>query len=401
MVYGKKVVILLFSCLILFSFLGFADAQELPFEINTIAFHSQNIDGNIQTGVGINNLGVVIGSPAGSHLYLNGFDESVSEFQKDRYNFFPNLLKVGENRIISISNDLILNSGGEIVSQWDGRRRTNYGPTAGTEIIFSLTQEEVNSILRGESVEITSFSSKNPIFEVPSFRFEFAGDLVHGRTILLDLDSAYNSEPKNFKVYFNENFVKEFTVPAYSQGGTVFSLEEVWISNEDFNVLTIEDSGGRRWSKFIYPYYPYDTPEGFTGWAGIIGFNDSAVYYGETVSVFGLGFESNKEYKVGINYDAVPGGRIKVMTNDIGEFHLENFEIKPPLITSILLWFKNWFTSNPDEEFLSEEEIYDYINNLEEVNFVVVLEDGGGGVGRGIDLCDKAPENIKELYCNI
>lgn len=450
----RGLTILVFNIFVLsiFSF-GFVSAQSSPFKIEKLSYSgSMNVD--VENKLFFENLPSNWKDLPHYYFYLNGiyfssnpmyvgsYDSVKSSFTSSNLlgsefyseNSIQDSLKAGENELIvgtgdltidkngNFINSMIINqfsidnnfyqrlSSGEFVlcSHYVGNERIidnpncifedggirdnfNYGPNVGVSVKFDLTQEQLNS----GSFEIEDFYSTKTYYGIPSLNVQFGGELVGGRKIFLT--GTGGELNKFYSIYFNDNLVKQTKTNGLGGFKDTFELNQNWINQNENNKLILKDDSGNSFGTFVSPYYPFNDPsQADNEWKAFIVLNDSSGFYGDEISIYGIGLKPNKEYTLKIRYEGVPGGSEKVTTNSLGEFEYNNFEIDPPVLSDILIFVKNIFRGQKD--FSSDEEITKAINNLDSVTIVVEIANDGE-IGTDFHLCDNVPEYIKERYC--
>jgi len=453
MVSKSKVLLIFFILFLGLIFMSLTSAQlenfssELPFEIKNASVYSETMKLNIENKIFFNALPSGFEDIPNYYTYLNGIFYSSNPGYKGPYASVkdssistqmissisenaetPLFLKVGENELIIATSDLTIDENGNFIprmvinqysinekfyqrlpngdfvlcSHYEGtnqiidnsncifedggiRDEFNQGPNVGIIVKFDLTQEQLDS---GSDIE--NFYSPLPYIGIPTLNAQVGGNFVQGRRIFFSGGGYPNS---NYFLYFNDNLVNEVTSDSFGRIREVFELQDAWINKVGTNAITLKNEVFDLSSFVSYDDYSGQRNE----WSAGLWLNDTSGYYGDVISIYGFGgLKPNTEYKLRICYEGVPGGHEKVITNNLGEFELDNFKINPPVLADILLFVKNIFSGNPDMP--SEADIERAINNLDSVTISLDLPEGG--IGTDFKLCDNAPEYLKEGYCN-
>ncbi len=419
--------------LVLIVLMSFVSSEDLPFEIKkaSVILNKGSMHLNIENKIFFNALPLVFKDVPNYDVYLNGIFYSSNSGWKDSYASVkdssistqmigsisehaetPLFLNVGENELILVTSDLTIDENGNFIpkmiinqysindefyqrlpngdfvlcSHYEGenqiidnsncvfegggiRDKFNQGPDVGIIVKFDLTQEQLDS----GAFEINDFYSFLPQIGFPTFNAQIGGNFVQGRRIFFSgSGGAPNSD---YLLYFNDNFVKEVNSDSFGRIREVFELQDAWINKSGTNIITLKNEVFDLSSFVLYDDHSGKKNE----WSAGIWLNDTSGYYGDVISIYGFGgLKPDTEYKLRVRYEGVPGGSIKIITNELGEFQEDNFEINPPVLTDILLFFKNVFSGNPD--MLSDSDIERAINNLDRVS--IGLEFPNGGIGR-------------------
>ena len=420
-------VVCILGVFLLLSF-TFVSAERLPFEIKSIFFEGNTFIADIQNEVFFkNSLMCSLHELPTYSVYLNGiylsYEHPASPFYQGDCDLvlsslvssvrissdsLRDFLNIGGNELVIITDDSTIDKNGTIVkreileeiAQTDERnigkvqsaviKEYNSGPNVGVRVKFDLTSEQLNS----QNFKIEDFYYPSSVTAMPFINAESGGSLIEGRRIFV-----YGSGKENsmYSIYFNDFLVSEIKTDSSGRFRNTFLINEGWV-NEDFNFVILKDEIG---NEIKYPLIPNEDVGG-NEWSALLWLNDTEGYYGDKISIYSSGLNPDTEYAIRVRYEDVPGGKVRVLTNNLGEFEIDNYEINPPIFTDILLFIKQVFEGEPNE-IPSEEEVKDSLENLQIVALSLDVSSGEGSIATGFRLCDyyNASKDIRHSgYCS-